>query len=81
MQIFNGDTEKIDRLNKYLCQKAGFHSCYEISSQTYSRKVDLRIANALSSFGATAVRIATVSPSFQDYPPAVRIFMLIDGWQ
>ena len=61
VEIFHGDTSKIDRLNEILCQKAGFSACYDISTQTYSRKVDLRIANALSAFGASAVRIATVS--------------------
>ena len=60
MEIFHGDASKIDRLNEILCEKAGFEACYDISTQTYTRKVDLRIANALSAFGATAIRIATV---------------------
>ncbi|KAL8773314.1 MAG: hypothetical protein Q9209_001708 [Squamulea sp. 1 TL-2023] len=59
MEIFQGDTEKIDRLNEILCEKAGFEACYDISTQTYTRKADLRIANALSAFGASAIRIAT----------------------
>ncbi|KAL8929698.1 MAG: hypothetical protein Q9172_000377 [Xanthocarpia lactea] len=59
VEIFHGDTSKIDRLNEILCDKAGFETCYDISTQTYTRKVDLRIANALSAFGATAIRIAT----------------------
>jgi adenylosuccinate lyase len=63
MEIFHNDTTKIDKLNQILCEKAGFPSCYDISTQTYTRKVDLRIANALSSLGATAVRIATVRNS------------------
>lgn len=61
MEIFQGDAMKIDKLNDMLCEKAGFPTCYEISTQTYTRKVDLRIANALSALGATAIRIATVS--------------------
>ena len=61
MEIFQGDAMKIDKLNDMLCEKAGFPACYEISTQTYTRKVDLRIANALSALGATAIRIATVS--------------------
>ncbi|EEQ32276.1 adenylosuccinate lyase [Microsporum canis CBS 113480] len=59
MEIFQNDASKIDRLNEILCEKAGFSSCYDISTQTYTRKVDLRIANALAALGATAVRIAT----------------------
>lgn len=66
MELFQNDTEKIDKLNEILCAKAEFPSCYDISTQTYTRKVDLRVANALSAFGATAIRIATVGPLF--YP-------------
>jgi adenylosuccinate lyase len=59
MAIFNNDGEKIDALNKILCEKAGFPSCYSISTQTYSRKVDLRVANALAAYGATVQRITS----------------------
>ena len=59
MEIFHGDQDKIDKLNDILCKKSGFPACYDISTQTYTRKVDLRVANALSAFGATAQRIAT----------------------
>ena len=59
MEIFHGDGAKIDKLNEILCQKAGFPNCYAISTQTYSRKVDLRVINALSALGATAIRITT----------------------
>lgn len=58
LEIFHGDGAKIDKLNELLCQKAGFPKCYGISTQTYTRKVDLRIANALSAFGATVQKIA-----------------------
>ncbi|RDW61378.1 adenylosuccinate lyase [Coleophoma crateriformis] len=57
MEIFHGDGAKIDKLNELLCEKAGFPSCYSISTQTYTRKVDLRVANALAAFGATVQRI------------------------
>lgn len=63
MEIFHeegdGAGAKIDELNRILCAKAGFEKCYSISTQTYTRKVDLRIVNALSAFGATAERVAT----------------------
>ena len=65
MEIFHGDSTKVDKLNQILCERAGFPSCYDISTQTYTRKVDLRVANAVSSLGATAVRIATVRSSFE----------------
>lgn len=57
LEIFHNDGEKCDKLNELLCQKAGFPSCYAISTQTYSRKVDLRIANAMCAFGTTVQKI------------------------
>jgi len=42
-----------------LCKKAGFPSTYAISTQTYTRKVDLRVANAVCALGATAQRICS----------------------
>lgn len=58
MEIFK-DVSKIDELNEILCKKAGFPKCYSISTQTYTRKVDLRVANALSAFGATVQKIGS----------------------
>ena len=58
LEILKGDEAKVDELNKILCKKAGFERCYSISTQTYTRKVDLRVANALSAFGATVQKIA-----------------------
>ncbi|KAI0137438.1 adenylosuccinate lyase, partial [Xylariales sp. AK1849] len=59
LEIFNGDGGKIDQLNKLLCDKAGFPSCYDISTQTYTRKIDLRIANAICGLGATVQQITS----------------------
>ncbi|RYP11180.1 hypothetical protein DL765_007867 [Monosporascus sp. GIB2] len=54
---FGGDSAKCDELNKLLCQKAGFKDCYPVSSQTYSRKIDLMVANAVAGLGSTAQKI------------------------
>ncbi|KAI0113287.1 adenylosuccinate lyase [Daldinia grandis] len=59
LELFNGDEAKVDRLNILLCEKAGFPNCYSISTQTYTRKVDLRISNAIAGLGATAQRITS----------------------
>ncbi|CCC12288.1 unnamed protein product [Sordaria macrospora k-hell] len=58
LELFDGNADKIVELNKVLCKKAGFPSAYPISTQTYTRKVDLRVANAVCALGATAERIA-----------------------
>lgn len=34
MAIFNSDGDKIDELNKKLCEKAGFPGIYSVSTQT-----------------------------------------------
>ncbi|KAI4252592.1 MAG: hypothetical protein L6R42_007900 [Xanthoria sp. 1 TBL-2021] len=56
LEIFN-DAAKCDALNELLSKKAGFSECYDISTQTYSRKVDLIIANAIAGLGATSQKI------------------------
>ncbi|KAK0717040.1 L-Aspartase-like protein [Lasiosphaeria miniovina] len=57
LEIFNGDAAKCDQLNKLVCRKAGFAGCYDVSTQTYTRKVDLIIANAITGLGATTQKI------------------------
>ncbi|EED15531.1 adenylosuccinate lyase Ade13, putative [Talaromyces stipitatus ATCC 10500] len=57
LQIFNGDHAKVEKLDELVTQKAGFESAFIISGQTYSRKIDVDVANALGSFGSTCERI------------------------
>ena len=57
LAIFDGDHAKVEELDRLVTAKAGFDSTYLISSQTYTRKVDVDISNALSSFGTTCQRI------------------------
>ena len=57
LQIFNNDHEKVEQLDELITQKAGFKSVFTITSQTYSRKVDVDIVNTLGSFGATCERV------------------------
>ncbi|TFB01572.1 Adenylosuccinate lyase, partial [Trichoderma ghanense] len=57
LEIFQGDHAKCDQLNVLLCQKFGFPACYDISTQTYTRKVDLIVAQAVAGIGATAHKI------------------------
>jgi adenylosuccinate lyase len=57
LQIFKDDHDKVEQLDELVCKKAGFKSAFIISSQTYSRKIDVDVLNALGSFGATCERI------------------------
>ncbi|OAA63841.1 Adenylosuccinate lyase [Cordyceps fumosorosea ARSEF 2679] len=57
LEVFQGDAAKCDELNVLLCKKFGFPSCYDVSTQTYTRKVDLLVANAVAGLGSSAQKI------------------------
>ena len=54
MELFHGDTDKIKALEAKIASKMGFDGVYPVSGQTYSRKVDSRVLNALSSIALSA---------------------------
>ncbi|MBR3241453.1 MAG: adenylosuccinate lyase [Parasporobacterium sp.] len=58
MELFEGDTAKIDQMNKKIASQFGFEECYEVNGQTYPRKEDSRIINVLSLFAQSAYKIA-----------------------
>ncbi len=58
LDLFEGDTEKIDEMNRRIAAAFGFERCYDVCGQTYPRKLDSRILNLLSSIGQSAYRFA-----------------------
>ena len=58
MDLFEGDTSKIDEMNRQISAEFGFDSCFDVCGQTYPRKVDSRILNCLSSIAQSAYRMA-----------------------
>lgn len=48
LELFNGDHEKVRKIDGMIAEKMGFNECYPVSGQTYSRKVDSRVLNILS---------------------------------
>ncbi len=58
MDLFDGDSAKIDAMNKALAEDFGFAECFDVCGQTYPRKVDSRVLNALSSIAQSAYRMA-----------------------
>ncbi len=54
LELFDGDHEKIKRLDQRIAEKMGFSGCYPVSGQTYSRKIDLRVLNVISGIAASA---------------------------
>lgn len=53
-ELFDGDIEKINAVDKKIAEKMGFEATYAVSGQTYSRKVDTRVLNCLSAVAQSA---------------------------
>ena len=58
MDLFDGDTAKIDEMNRRISGEFGFTQCFDVCGQTYPRKVDSRILNCLSSIAQSCYRMA-----------------------
>lgn len=58
LDLFDGDTEKIDEMNRRIAAEFGFDRLFEVCGQTYPRKLDSRLLNCLSSIGQSAYRMA-----------------------
>ena len=54
LELFDGDHEKIKKIDKLIAKKMGFTDCYPVSGQTYSRKVDSRVLNVLAGIASSA---------------------------
>ena len=58
MELFDGDTAKIDEMNRMISADFGFTKCFAVCGQTYPRKLDSRILNVLSSIAQSCYRMA-----------------------
>ena len=58
MELFDGDTQKIDEMNRMIASEFGFDRCFDVCGQTYPRKMDSRILNVLSSIAQSCYRMA-----------------------
>ncbi|HIT60801.1 MAG TPA: adenylosuccinate lyase [Candidatus Fimousia stercorigallinarum] len=54
LELFEGDHEKIKKIDGMIAQKMGFKACQPVSGQTYSRKVDSRVLSVLSGIAQSA---------------------------
>ena len=53
-ELFENDTEKIRKIDPMIAEKMGFKKCFPVSGQTYSRKLDTKVANVLAGIAASA---------------------------
>ena len=58
LDLFDGDTAKIDEMNRMISADFGFDKCFAVCGQTYPRKLDSRILNVLSSIAQSCYRMA-----------------------
>ncbi|MEF2836714.1 MAG: adenylosuccinate lyase [Oscillospiraceae bacterium] len=58
LELFGGNTEKIDAMNRRISADFDFENCYPVCGQTYPRKLDSRILNILSSIAQSCYRMA-----------------------
>ena len=58
MELFDGDAEKIDEMNRRIAAEFGFSACFPVCGQTYPRKVDSRILGCLCGIAQSAYRMA-----------------------
>ncbi len=58
LALFDGDHEKVKKLEQLISQKIGFEKVMAVTGQTYSRKQDSRILNALSAVAQSAYKFS-----------------------
>ena len=58
LRLFEGDHEKVRRLDRLVAEKMGFADVYSVTGQTYSRKVDYQVLTVLSGLAQSAHKFA-----------------------
>jgi adenylosuccinate lyase len=59
LELFDGDSAKVDALDRIVAETFGFERTYPVSGQTYTRKVDTQILVALAGIAESAHRFGT----------------------
>jgi len=58
LKLFNGDGEKVLKLEDMIAEHFGFSGVFDVSGQTYTRKEDMRIQSVLSGIAQSAYKYA-----------------------
>ena len=58
MELFEGDGAKVDELERRIAEKMGMEAVFDVSGQTYPRKLDSRVLGALSGIAQSAYKFA-----------------------
>lgn len=58
LELFGGDADKAERLDKMIAEKFGFDGTIAVSGQTYTRKVDYNVVSVLCGIAQSAHKFA-----------------------
>lgn len=58
LKLFDGDSQKVQQLEKLVIKKLGFDAAYGVTGQTYTRKFDYSVLSALSMIAQSASKFA-----------------------
>jgi len=59
LELFDGNEEKVRKLDELVSNAMGFERSIAVSGQTYTRKIDYQVVSALSGFAQSASKFAT----------------------
>ena len=58
MELFEGDTEKVKKLDNMIAEKLGYSGVFAVSGQTYTRKLDSIFLNVLSGIAQSCTKFS-----------------------
>lgn len=58
LELFKGDHDKVRKLDDLVSVKLGFSEIFQVTGQTYTRKLDMKIAETMAGIGASAHKFA-----------------------
>lgn len=67
MELFEGDTDKVKKLEELIAEEMGFDKVVPVSGQTYSRKIDSQIVATLSGIAQSAMKFANDMRILQNF--------------
>ena len=67
MELFEGDTDKVKKLEELIAEEMDFDKVVPVSGQTYSRKIDSQIVATLSGIAQSAMKFANDMRILQNF--------------
>ena len=58
LELFDGDGEKVKALDKLIASKMGFDKTFDVSGQTYTRKMDANVMHVLAGIAESATKFS-----------------------